>query len=40
MQSPRITNPIYSKTEINTSAGPDSFYLDVTITDDFSGVKL
>ena len=39
MQSPRITNPVYSKTEIDTSAGSDSFYLDVTITDDFSGVK-
>jgi Ca2+-binding RTX toxin-like protein len=39
MQSPRITNPVYSKTEINTSAGSESFYLDVTITDDFSGVK-
>ncbi|MEY4310393.1 MAG: hypothetical protein RLZ71_319 [Actinomycetota bacterium] len=39
IQSPRITNPVYSKTQIDTSAGPDSFYLDVTITDDFSGVK-
>jgi Ca2+-binding RTX toxin-like protein len=38
-QSPRITNPVYSKTEIDTSAGPDSFNLDVTVTDDFSGIK-
>ncbi len=37
-QSPRITNPVFSKTEIDTSAGADSFNLDVTITDDFSGV--
>jgi len=38
-QSPRITDPVYSKTEIDTSAGPDSFNLDVTVTDDFSGIK-
>ncbi|MFM2184649.1 MAG: hypothetical protein RIS55_297 [Actinomycetota bacterium] len=37
-QSPRITNPVFSKTEIDTSAGTDSFNLDMTITDDFSGV--
>ncbi len=37
-QSPRITSPIFSKTEIDTSAASDSFNLDVTITDDFSGV--
>jgi len=37
-QSPRITNPVFSKTEVDTSAGADSFNLDVTITDDFSGV--
>lgn len=37
-QSPRITNPVFSKTEIDTSAGADSFNLDVTITDDFSGI--
>ena len=37
-QSPRITNPVFSKTEINTSAASDSFNLDMTITDDFSGV--
>jgi Ca2+-binding RTX toxin-like protein len=37
-QSPRITNPVFSKTEIDTSAAADSFNLDVTITDDFSGV--
>lgn len=37
-KSPRITNPVFSKTEIDTSAGSDSFNLDITITDDFSGV--
>jgi|GEM_PF-1904709 len=37
-QSPRITNPVFSKTEIDTSAAADSFNLDMTITDDFSGV--
>ena len=37
-QSPRITNPVFSKTEIDTSAGPDSFNLDVTVTDDYSGI--
>jgi Ca2+-binding RTX toxin-like protein len=38
-QSPRITDPVYSKTEVDTSAGPDTFNLDVTVTDDFSGIK-
>ena len=38
-QSPRITNLVFDKTEINTSAGPDSFNLDMTLTDDFSGIK-
>ncbi len=37
-QSPRITSPVFSKTEIDTSAASDSFNLDMTITDDFSGV--
>lgn len=38
-QSPRITNPTFSKTTIDTSAGADTFNLDVTVSDDFSGVK-
>lgn len=38
-QSPRITDPVYSKSEIDTSAGPDSFNLDVTVTDDYSGIQ-
>ena len=38
-QSPRITNLVFNKTEINTSAGPDNFNLDMTLTDDFSGIK-
>ncbi|MFM2373613.1 MAG: hypothetical protein RJA75_509 [Actinomycetota bacterium] len=38
-QSPRITNLVFNKTEIDTSAGPDSFNLDMTLTDDFSGIK-
>jgi Ca2+-binding RTX toxin-like protein len=38
-QSPRITNLLFSKNEIDTSAGPDSFNLDMTLTDDFSGIK-
>lgn len=38
-QSPRITNLLFNKTEIDTSAGPDSFNLDMTLTDDFSGIK-
>jgi hypothetical protein len=37
-KSPRVTNPVFSKTEIDTSAGTDSFNLDMTITDDFSGI--
>jgi len=39
VQSPRITGAVFSKTEINTETGSDTFNLDVTITDDFSGVK-
>lgn len=39
LTSPRITAPTFSKTEIDTSAGSDTFNLDVTVTDDFSGVK-
>ena len=38
-QSPRVTNLVFNKTEIDTSAGPDSFNLDMTLTDDFSGIK-
>ena len=38
-QSPRITNLLFNKNEIDTSAGPDSFNLDMTLTDDFSGIK-
>lgn len=38
-QSPRITNLVFNKSEIDTSAGPDSFNLDMTLTDDFSGIK-
>ena len=38
-QSPRVTNLVFNKTEIDTSAGPDSFDLDMTLTDDFSGIK-
>lgn len=38
-QSPRITNLVFNKTEIDTSAGPDSFNLDMALTDDFSGIK-
>ena len=37
-KSPRITNLVFSKKEIDTSAGSASFNLDMTITDDFSGV--
>ncbi len=37
-QSPRITNLVFSKSEIDTSVGSASFDLDMTVTDDFSGV--
>ena len=37
-QSPRITDLVFSKTEIDTSAGADTFNLEMTITDDFSGI--
>ena len=37
-KSPRITDPVFSQTEIDTSTGSASFNLDMTITDDFSGV--
>lgn len=37
-KSPRITDPVFSVTEIDTSTGSASFNLDMTITDDFSGV--
>lgn len=37
-KSPRITDLVFSRTEIDTSAGSASFNLDMKITDDFSGV--
>jgi len=39
-ESPRITNVIFSKTKIDTSAGPDTFSVQMKITDDSSGVGL
>jgi hypothetical protein len=38
MQAPRITAISFNKTEIDTSAVEDSFSVDMTVTDDFSGV--
>jgi len=37
-ESPRITNVIFSKTKIDTSAGPATFSVQMKVTDDFSGV--
>jgi Ca2+-binding RTX toxin-like protein len=38
-ESPRITNVIFSRTKIDTSAGPATFSVQMKVTDDSSGVS-